>query len=444
MSGGKGGGGGGSAPNVNIPGGLYQGAASETGLAQYGTSLFNPIASLTNWAANQAGGGNAPQIPSFESQASVAGPSTVFPGGPKPWETSFDPVTGMVNFTNPGNPQQQFQAPITDYLNNSGQQNEGAFGDIPAATLQQWSNDYNANRAGGGIAGASGGSGSSGQNQFLTQAEQAIAQIPGLEQTTQAFTTEQQQEADTLFGQGQTLFQEATTGSGLFPSQQAMVNQAVASQKAGIATELGAAGLSESSAAPILSGEADQQGAATAGQLVQGNITAAQNQVQLAQAASKLALGGQELSLGEQAAMEQESAGLQQQLWTEAMQGYGVLGSMISQVAGTYGYSIQAYNSVLQGEEANASLQEQASQAAAQSANAANSSLGSGLGSLLGGGGSGGGGLGGLFSGIGSLFGAGGGIAAGGAAAAAGSGALASGATGIGLDAVVTAVGAAF
>lgn len=235
---------------------------------------------------------------------------------------------------------------------------------------------------------------------------------------------------------GNQMLNQATNGSGLFKSQQAMINQAVQSQQQQIGQQLASEGLGNSTLLGSLQGQAKMSGAAAAGQLVQQNISLAQNEQQMGTQA-------QEAQFSEFSNIASQSAAVQNQLYSQAMQGYGALGSMMQSTTQEFGYSLQISQDMLQMNEAEAGLQLQAQQigqqAAASESQGFSSMLG-GLGSLLGGsGGSGGGllgGLGGLLGGagggIGSLIGAG--SAAGGAA----------GATGAGVDAVVTAVGAAF
>jgi hypothetical protein len=303
-----------------------------------------------------------------------------------------------------------------------------------------------------------------------------------------------------VFGQGENMLTDSTTGAGLYPSQKAMIDQAVARQKTNLASQLASEGLGSSTMLQQMKGQADLSGAATAGQLVQGNISAAQAQEQLGlgqqqigigqeqtgisqqgvgiqqqgvglgqegvaqqqynlgQASQKIALAGQELSLGEQAALTQElasiasqSAGLQGQMWNQAMQGYGMFGNMMQTALSAFGYSLQAFNIQTGASAANASNALQAQLGAAQANNQGMSSMLGGLGQIMGmmGGGSGGGG-GGLLGSLGSLFGGIGGTA--GAAAGAGTAAVGTGvgiaaggtAAGAGASAAATAVGLAF
>ena len=496
---------------------------------------------MTNWAANLATGGAATPIPSSASVTTQAGPQVYF-NGPKPWNSSFNPQTGLVTYTNSGNPSQQF----TESISNPNAQ----FGNIPGSTIAQWKSDYAQSQSGqnaGGTPGSSGGypqflGGSGGatysgagqtggggstltfdyasningvsmptytdpatgqalawnpqtqqwgniwygkwtpaqapqnfaaqnpsnaqqQNELgpylgqawgaIGQQEQATQQMAPIQAETAAlnqFAMNQANQLNTqgqaqigqgenilgqggnilsqgegILGQGQTMLNQATTGSGLFPSQQAMINEAVQSEQTQIATQLGAEGLSKSTQLASLQGEAAIAGAGQAGGLVQGNISAAnqtmgvginqeqvgisqeqagmsqeqigQNAISLSQAAQKLALGAQTLSVGEQSALVSEyaniasqSASLQAQTWSQALQGYGMLGSMIQASAQSYGYSLQAYEGILQAETQQAQIQAQMDTAAAQADAQGTSSIFSGLGSLLGGASKGGGG----------------------------------------------------
>ncbi len=325
-------------------------------------------------------------------------------------------------------------------------------------------------------------------NRFMGQGDQLLSSGQGLLGAGRSIVGQGQN----VFNQGEGMLTDATTGAGLYPSQKAFVDQAVQSQKTGLAAQLASEGLGSSTMLQQMKGQADLSGAAEAGKLVQGNISAAQAQEQLGlgqqqvgleqqqvglgqesqaqqqynlgQASQKIALAGQELSLGEQAALTQElasvasqSSGLQSQMWTQAMQGYGVFGSMMQTALSAFGYSLQAFNIQTGAASQNASAAIQAQIAAAQSQQQGMSSMMGGLGQLLGSGGGGGGGsgllggLGGLFGGIGSVAGASSaagvgavtaidasGVAAGAGAAAGGGSLLA------GVGTALTALGALF
>lgn len=474
-----GGGGGGGTPQINVPAGLYQGAQATTGLGQYATSLFNPLAGMTNWAAGIASNQTAGQIPQFQNVATQAGPQVYFgdpssgAGGNNLWNTSYDPQTGLITYTNARDPAQTFTGTPT-----------GETGSLDPATKQRWSDIYAQNQwAAAGGTGAPGvgapvnnpgpvtipgygtltadqvgqylsatpderqqvasALGLSAQqiNQAISSAQQTMAlgpflgqswadiqqeqaatgQIAGIQGETASLAQSLAQQGTQLAATGQTELTEATTGTGLFPSQQAYVTQATQAGEADIASKLGAMGLSQSTMAASLKNQVEQAGAATAGQLVQGNISAAQQTISLGNAVNQLALGAQTLQLGEQSALvtelatiSQQSAQFQAQMWTEALQGYGMLGNLISVAGQQYGYSIGAYESVLQANVQQANLQAQQEEAAASADAQSSSGLFGALGKALGG-------LGGALGGGGA---AAGGAAAGGAAAAGGGGSM--------------------
>lgn len=287
----------------------------------------------------------------------------------------------------------------------------------------------------------------------IGQQQQATGMLPGLMNQTGQLTAAATGDYTNMMKKGGSMLDQATTGSGLFPSQQAFVDQATKSQQAAIQQQFASEGLTSSTQNVQMKGEAAQQGAATAGELIQGNISAAQNQQQIAQASQKIALGGQELSLGEQAALTQELASISQQssalqggVWNETMQGYQMVNSLMETAAGAFNYSNAGFAQYTQASAQNAANAIGLQQAAAQSSQQGMSSLMGGLGQILGGsGGSGGGllgGLGSLFGGIGGTVGAAGGVAAGigGLAAAGGTAATAGG----GVAAIATAAGASF
>jgi hypothetical protein len=432
-------------PTLYTPSGLYQGLSEIEGLGSYGQSLLNPLASMTNWASSIATGGNAQGIGNLADTQLVTGPQINIGGGHGPgdqWTTQFNPGTGQVTLTNTQTGEQFNEAwnspTLQQWFSNQGGGPQ---------TLQQWGNLYQQAQKGTAVGGG-GGSGSpfgpngagGGSNPMLPgggnslygpQLSTAWDQILGIGNTeaeTQATTLQAQEEAGTLL-------HDSMTGMGTLPSQTAWIKQGETAEENTLANQLAAEGLTSSTAAGVLKGEALQQGAATAGQLIQGNIN-------LAQSAQKIALAGQELTMGEQSAMAGLALGFQSQMWTQAMQGYGALGSMLSTLGNLYGVDIQGYSNVLNSHVQENQIQAQIAEANAQLAAGSASAMGSGLGSIFGMlGGSGSGGSGGLLGGLGSLFGGiGGGLssiigvgsAAGGAASA----------TGAGVDAVITAVAA--
>lgn len=398
MGKGKGGGGGASAPHIQIPSAI-------SGPNSLGTNVFNPLGTfaseemlglggLSNWAANLATGGNV--------QTSGGLPSTGWLGG--------------------GNT--QTFAPFTSSGTTGG---------------------------GGAGAGGTGGSFLSGLNSqqlgpFLANAVQNLLNAQG---TTAALQTP----ANTLLTQGgqelstgNTMLSQATGKQGLFPSQQAMIDQAVQTQQTDIGQQLAREGLGNSTLLQSLKGQAALSGAAAGGQLIQGNIQLAQTEQQLGAAATGAGAEIENAMFQQFSSIASMSSALQQSLWSQAMQGYGMMGNFMNGVLNSFGYTLKTQEDVLQANETYAKDQLDAAQineqAQAAQAQGFSSMLG-GLGSLLGGGGgSGGGGLGGLFSGLGSLLGIGGGAAGViGAGSAAGGAAAASG---VGLDTAITAAGLAF
>ena len=336
---------------------------------------------------------------------------------------------------------------------------------IPDATRQQWLQAYQQNQAG-----TKGGSAPGAQKdvsssygpqlglawQNILQEQQDVGQMNPIEQQTAALTGRATTESGTLMDEGQKMLSDATGGSGLFPSQQAMIDQAKETSETDLASQMGAMGLGKSTQAAQLKGQADMTAAAAGGSLVQGNISAAQQQISLGQASEKIAQAGQTLEAGEQQAVQQElstiaqqSEQFQQNMWSEAMQGYGVLGGMISQAGNNYGQSLSGYANMISAENQSAANATALSQSSMSAAGSGASTLLSGLGSILGGSGGGGGGIpGAAGSAIGSIFGGAGAGAVGGAASAAvgGTAAAAGGAAagGSAIGGVLSALGALF
>jgi hypothetical protein len=243
-----------------------------------------------------------------------------------------------------------------------------------------------------------------------------LAQM-GLSQEQTAYGQSQQDRAQTL---------SLERGTGLYPSQQAYVNQAVQSGQAAVQQQLASEGLTSSTQNAMLQNQVAQSGAATAGQLIQGNIGLSQSQQQLEQQAMQqggaLALGGASLSqqgLGQLQNLWQSAANqwgaMQQQGFEQALQGYGMIGQFFQGALQPYGYQLQGYKILSDETIANSQLQTQLMTAEQQAQAQGMSGLLGGLGSLFGQGGSGSN----LLSGIGGLFGAG--AAAGGSALVGGS-----------------------
>ena len=301
---------------------------------------------------------------------------------------------------------------------------------------------------------SSGGSSGSILGPFLQNAWDAIqAEGAGANQLggegTQLFNQGQSMipGAQWLINQGEGMVNTGMTGTGLYPSQQAMVDQATKSQQAAIQQQEASEGLTSSTQNAQLKGQAAQQGAATAGALIQGNIQLGQSQIGLGQAQMSLAENWSQLGVATQQAaiqaittMASQSAGLQGQMWTEAMQGYGMVGQFLQSAMNGFGESSQSLGLELSASTAQAQLNAGIAQQQAASSNQGMGSLLGSLGSLLGGSGGGGsGGLGGLIGGLGGAA-AGAGLSA---AGAAGAGGIAAGAAGVGGGAALTAIGAA-
>lgn len=114
------------------------------------------------------------------------------------------------------------------------------------------------------------------------------------------------------------------TGTGLFGSQAAYINQAVSSGEAAVQQQLASMGLSSSTQNAMLQNQVAQSGAATAGQLVQGNLQLSEGQQNLEQQ-----LYGTDIS----------------RLGTEA-QLYGTAVTRMGTEAGIYGTDVERYKAV--------------------------------------------------------------------------------------------------
>jgi hypothetical protein len=245
-----------------------------------------------------------------------------------------------------------------------------------------------------------------------------------------------QARANALSQQGDVMLGQATTGTGLYPSQQAMIDAQVNAAKNTLAQNLGTMGLGTSTMGAELGGEIGLQGGATAGQLVQGNIAAAQQeqqlglsaqqvaqqQQQMTEAFTQIAQGNTALQAGVQqqlftqlGAIATQHQALQAQTFQEAMMGQGMVGQLMNSMAQAWGAQLGGEQQFLQASEANANVSVSQAQLQAginaqnqQAASAGMGGLFQGLGALFGGGGGGGGGL---LGGLGGLLGGGGGAA---------------------------------
>jgi hypothetical protein len=377
----KGGGGGGGSGQIQIPSALQGnnslGSIVFNPLGTYGSSFLNPLANQANWAANLA--------------------------------------TGLGTGTG-------FQLPANGLLyGNSGQ----IFSPFTSTS-------------------GAGGSGTNSQlGPFLSQEQQAIqgmqaSTITGSNQLAAGTSqlASDQGWANWLMGKGTNMLNQATTGSGLFPSQQAQITQAEQSQQSAVQQQLANEGLGSSTVNAQLQGQVKMSGAAAAGQLIQGNISAANQTIGLGQTMTGLAQEQQKINLATQQALYSQFSGIaslsqsqQAQLWSEAQQGYGTLGQMMNSTLNAFGYTVKTQEDVLNANIASAQIQAGIASSQAQAAQQGASSMFGALGSLLGQGGSGGG-LGGLLGSLGGGVGSftGGGIS--GAASA------------IGADGAFTAAGA--
>ena len=358
------GGGHASAPQIQIPSGI-SGPGSFSGnifnpLGTYSSQTLPSLLGLYNWASDIATGGNVAQP---DWSPTPTGNLVLGHGNP-----TFAPFTGTGG--------------------------TGVFGP---------------NGPSGGTNPMLAGGGTGGQSSILGPL------LSGVEGGIGAETNLAQQFANltnggaNVFGQGQSILDmgnqmvNQARNKGLFPSQQAMIDQAVASQQAAVQQQLGTEGLGSSTVAQQLKGQIKLSGAAAAGQLVQGNI-------QLGESEQGIGLEGEQLGTqinqtlyNEFAGIAGQNAGLQSQMWQEAMQGMGAFGTMLNATLQPFGYSLKSQEDVLQANMEEAQLQLQAQTGANQAAQAGFSSMLGGLGSLLGGGG--GGGSGGLLGGLGGLLG---------------------------------------
>src|SRR5215469_6737527 len=390
------GGGHASAPQIQIPSGI-SGPGSYSGnvfdpLGRYSSQTLPSLLGLYNWASDIATGGN------------VAQPD---------WSPT--PTGNLVL----GHGNQTF-APFT-----------GTGGTNPMLP-------------GGGTGGGSNQSSILGP--FLTGAEGGIGAETNLAQQFANLTNggaNIYNEGQGVFNQGVGAFNTGTQmlnramNKGLFPSQQAMIDQAVASQQAGVQQQLSSEGLGSSTVAQQLKGQIKLSGAAAAGQLIQGNMQLAESEQGLGLEGEQLGFQGAQLGsqinqslFNEFGGIASQNAALQSQMWQEAMQGMGAYGTMLNATLQPFGYSLRSQEDVLQANMQEAGLQLQAQTAQNQASQAGFSSMMGGLGSLLGGGGGGGGG--GLLGGLGGLLGS-----------AGGAGSVGAGALGMGADLGIGAGGAA-
>lgn len=225
---------------------------------------------------------------------------------------------------------------------------------------------------------------------FLSQEQQAIQ---GMQASTITGTNQLNSGtnwANSLMGKGDRMLGQATTGSGLFPSQQRMIQQATASQQSAVQQQLANEGLGGSTVNAELQGQVKMSAAAAAGQLVQGNIAAANQTIGLGQQQQQINIAAQQALYAQFQGIASLSQNEQAQLWSEAQQGYGTLGQMMNTTLNSFGYSMKTQEDVLQANETTAQIQAGIATSQAQMAQQGASSMFGALGSLLGQGGSGG------------------------------------------------------
>jgi hypothetical protein len=226
---------------------------------------------------------------------------------------------------------------------------------------------------------------------MMAESQARSGQYAGYAGAGQTASQDWLKQGQDIIGQGQGMVTQATTGTGLFPSQQALVDAQVKAGQSQIQQQLANEGMSASTLGPELSAEIGLQGAATAGQLIQGNIAAGVSQeqagtgvagvgVNLQQAAqgwAQLGASQQALGVGEETALTglfqtiaSQTTQMQNQFWQQGLQGYGLEGAFLNSALSSYGTSLQAYQSILQASETQAQINEKA-QESANSANAA-------------------------------------------------------------------------
>lgn len=463
----KGGGGGGTAPKINPNPGETTQQQTLTDLASYESSMLPTFESMGNWAANLATGGAAtpitalyagqepyqtnqlatspqgwaPGINTLSSLGGATGESSGVAGLPGSNISAYgtpsknDP-SGSFLGASPVSGQFADLKPVYDsggqyigYQNPEGQffssqsisaQGLGVPGfALPPSVLQGGGGGGQAAPpSGGATQGTTGltgpGSALNTEWQNILNAEGVIPQISGIEQQT-AQSGQQIAGLQGSVNQEVAALQPTQTGQ-LLPGQQALIDAQVKSGQSQLNQQLASMGLGKSTMGTELGAEIGLQGAATGGQLEQGNIQLLQGAQNLSATVQKLALGQQQLSLGEQDMMfnqfsqiAQQAGGVQSQLYSEALQGYGMLGNVLNSITSAYGVNVQAYGDELNAEAARASDQTSLQVAELQSQQSQASMMGglfSGIGSILGAGGSSGIGasLGGLItSGVGAL-----------------------------------------
>ena len=451
FGGGKGGGSQ-QAPKIQIPQSLRDDVLYAQQTGNFASTLWNPLESMANWASDIATGGNVQgwstfqkpypggqsgSSPGYYPQYTGTGTPSGVPGaggqpgvqaaGPPQGQTSAQGAAPTTMIT--GNPlnwdwvahdaglsSSDVSAFIQQGL--SPQDVASKYGLLSSATNlpgpwltniannlnneQQLAGQYPPGTSPGEIAGL--------QNQFFGNANQVAGNAnPALAASSQALANANQLNAQ-----------------GLFPNQQALIDAQTKSAQAAITQQLANEGLSGSTQAAELTGEIGQQGAAEAGQLIQGNIglaqnwntiaqgwnNVAQNWNSVAQNWSKLGMGEQTLGMAEQEQMfsmfsqiANQNAAVQSQMWSEAMQGFGMLANFIDANLKGYDLSIQGNADILQANIAQAQMQTNLDIASMQQQSSSSSSMFGALGSLFGSGGA----IGGLFGGGAGAAGAAGG-----------------------------------
>jgi hypothetical protein len=369
-----------AAPGISPPPQIGTIGQNTMNLGSYESQFINEPWSLGNWGMNLATGGTGPQVQQNPSQG---GPQTGFFGTPSTTAGEVQTFGGGAGGGGGGTTGAGGGTRTQPFNPTTGQGGTGPFGGISLPGIL------------GGFGAGENAAWNTATNPYPGTAPENFG--PQFQNISNQEAKVAQQES--AIGKDISLVQNK--GQWLTPQQEAAINQQTKSNEAALAQQEGSMGLTGSTQATQLGGEAALAGEATKGQLQQQNMQLVQGWQGLEQQAQGLQQGWQKLSQAETGLslvaqqqafsqfqnIAQLSATEQGQLFQEGTQGYQLMQTFMSAVTQPYGISLQAFTAQLQAEEAQVadqvSLQSSAISADQSGQNQVVSSIGSVLSSIL-------------------------------------------------------------